>query len=356
MNTILTKIIFSLSILLMQANIYAQLLTEIPTIGEFKPEIEQVETPLHGIQLYDQYCVMNKEPKIRTMPGGTIANGAQEDSYENGKTLHKGTYKEGKLESFTNFFVNGQIERKYKFKATGKGDLIVYYGSGNKRLIQKYYNYTPIEIEVFNEDEILIKTEKYDKNSLEPIEIKSFHNNGKLKSLTESKSANDKTYSYTAYSDVGKIVKQGELTYNNDAAEIQKSGNWLTFNEDNQIIIDVEYNAGLVTKINEGEALVKVDDSYTMDSDSTPVVTYIDNSTTDVTASTENTTDEGNSTTKSAIDTGSTLDTKIARFDKDGNNEITVMELHGAINDFFDDESIELSQIDFLINFFFDQD
>lgn len=328
-NRIKFCILFSIPFLML-SSVFAQNISEIPDGDIFSPNFEDVESTDYGILLYDQYANFQKDPKVRKGADGAPINGKKEDFSANNLLLHKGFYQDGKLRGYTNYFQNESIEREYKYKTDGTGDLSVFYLNGYTRSVQKYYNFEVYHWEDYYENGQLAFLEVKGKKTGVPELREEINYQGITISKIELSDSKNKKYIQTINWANGKIAEQGELFYNEDLQDYRKDGRWVTYNQSEEATSQIIYQKGTFKEVL---------------SDTRPdsEKTYL------ITASSETELVE-----EEVME--STIPENIARFDRDNDNEITSKEIDLAVNDFFEDETISRDQINQLVNFFFEQD
>ncbi len=331
---VLTKFILTNALLINGAIAFpqTQLLSEIPNSSKFAPDVEQIESLEEGINIYDQYSTLIKNPKIRKN-GSIFLQGKMEDHYNNGRLLHKGTYVNGVATSFTNYYQNETIERKYKHKKGGNGTLTTFYINGNKRKVVKYHNYLAYEITKFSKQEGIIYIQELNPETGTPELVQENYENGIPKSIIELQDPVKMSYTQLTFAESGKKQTEGKLEYSEDDDGLIKKGEWLQYDKDeNSAPLEYDFDEVISFSgdiINNNEEEIEITNA-----DNTP----------------ENTSNE------KSVKVKNSMPTNLIRFDQDADNTISTGELDIAVSDFFDDTTIELDQINSLVNFFFDQE
>ncbi len=293
------------SLLLFVGSTFSQIIKEIPKTNTFSCDLEEIETVDFGINIYDQYSTIVGD-KIRYNSDMEPFEGKFEDFYNNKKLLHKGYYVDGKLRSYKNFYPNDQVEREYKYKNEGEGEMKIYYLNGQLRSKQKYHRG-----EAYQWDDY------YDNGKLEFFELKhktqgyiinSQHNtiDGKPLDLLELIDKDSLLYKKGVFDSKGNLLESGRLKYYTKLSDFRKDGKWITY-ENGVLVSEEHYKDGVKT----------------------------------------NTT----------VEPTRVLPTNYISFDTDNSGEISTYELDMAINSFFEEDSkMTPSELNSLINFFFDQD
>lgn len=321
---------------------YSQsLLKEIPSFGIFSPEIEQVEDPKNGIVIYDQYCTLNKEAKTRKASSGGLLDGKHQDLYAQGLLLHKGTYENGKLGSFTNYYQNGSIERTFKSKGDGTGDLACFYLNGYNRTIKKFQEYKLYHLEEYYDNGVLAHMEKKDKKSFYPMLIIDKSYGDRIINQIEINDKKSLKYIQIILAPNGKKVEEGELLYLPKTDEFIHEGLWITFDRSERRNSEVIYEGGNMkeVKYDKRKEEDRVYFTYEPEENEQIVEEKIVN-------------DTGNSGSSEP----SVIPTLYSRFDGNKDEFISNKEVDIAVSEFFEDDSITLEQINGLVNYFFEQE
>lgn len=332
-----TKFLF-LSLTLSSTTFFGQMLiTELPD-GEFKPDLEEIEDYEKGIELYDQYSLIVEVPKTRKDAGGLLVKGKVEDYYSNGFLLHKGTYADGVLKSFTNYYVNSSKERKFKGKKPGEGELQCYYINGDYRSVMNYYNYNVVGSEIYYNNGVLKRKEVLDKETLIPTLIVTKNNENTVMSKVALIQTDSLIYEKEVFMVSGHRTGYGRMVMDTITGDIVNEGPYYTFDKDGNFTSEVFYEGGNVSSIK-------------FDERSEPEKKYFS-----YTPPAVSNNDTGESNTKSVELTSSVIPELYIRFDKNQDDFISNKEVDLAVSEFFEDDSITLDQINGLVNYFFEQD
>ncbi len=314
--------------------LFSQKITTIPTTDIFSPNFEDVESIDYGITLYDQYANFQSEPSVRKGSNGEPVNGKVEDFSSNNLLLHKGYYQDGKLRGYTNYYQNESIEREYKYKSDGTGDLFVYYLNGYTRSVQKYYNFEVYHWEDYYENGQLAYIEIKGKKNGIPELIQENNYQGQTITKIEISDNKNSKYIQSMFWGNGLLSDQGELFYNKELEDFRKDGRWVTYDQKEQVTSEIVYQKG---------ELKEVITDVRPDSEKT----YLTVASGDIVA---------DDSLEEPIENKSSIPESIARFDRNHDNEISNKEIDMAVNDFFEDDSITRDQINQLVNYFFEQD
>lgn len=284
----------------------------------FQYDLEEVEDADDGIVIYDQYCPgLMGQVKLRKDVFNHLADKNQVDYYSNGKVLHRGVYEEGSLLKYRNYYPNDQLERELKVK------------SGKPKLFISYYIFGEIRERKVFDDGFIMLHEKY-------------HYSGKLKYLMEIADVgylkieqwNDEDGFPLKYSE---LIDEDSLIY--EIAENYPSG---TIKNKRHYIYDPKTE----TYCNHGHFV-----AYTETGAKSADLTYQFDQLVGVVLA------EKSKTETEVASNMSTVPAAYLAFDLDNNGEITKGEIDEAVNSFFDEDStLKVSQINGLVNFFFEQD
>lgn len=314
-------------------------ISELPA-GEFAPEPEEIEDYSIGIAIYDQYSLVEKSPKIRKDASGNIVNGKVEDFYANGFILHKGTYSNGVLKTYDNYYVNGSKERKFKGKKEGEGELESYYLNGYIRSLHEYYNYKVVGSEVYYNNGVLKRKEELDKETLVPNLIVVKNNENTVMSKVVLIDKDSLIYEKEVYKVNGYRMAYGRMILDQKTGEIINDGPYYTFDSEGNFTSEVIYSDGNVKEI-KLEERSEAEREYFSYVQSEAVLTEVP--------------DEIGSE-KTSVEKSTIIPSDYIRFDKDNDDFISNREVDNAVSEFFEDDSITLEQINGLVNYFFEQD
>lgn len=338
--------ILVISFCLMTVGIWSQkLLTSLPD-GIFSPNQEQVEDLERGILIYDQYCIHNTLPMIRKESSGVPFIGKIEDLYSNGFLLHKGTYSNGIIKSFTNYYVNGAKERVYKGKKVGEGKLECYFLNGYVRSLYVYKNFNLIEKETYYENGVLKSQEEWDVETMAPTLVVNKNREGTMITTVQLIDKDSMIYVKDVTLTSGERLEYGRMILYPSTGDIINDGPYYTYHRTGSESSKVIYKNGNVDKIVEEKRPDRKIEYYSYE---LPESEVVDNSS----SSGEG---QGSGEIKLASSQEGAVPQKFVRFDMDNDDFISNKEVDMAVSEFFEDDSITLDQINSLVNFFFEQD
>lgn len=314
------------------------LLQEIPP-GPFSPDIEQVEDYYLGINIYDKYCIYLEKPLIRRDESGAPINGKVEDDYSNGFLLHKGTYTDGKVKAFTNYYTNGSKERKFKGKKEGQGELYSYYLNGYYRSVYKFEDFNIFESEVYYNNGVLKRKEILDKETLIPQLIVTKNNENSVMTKVSIINMDSLIYEKEVFLANNKKMAYGRMILDEVSGEIINDGPYYTYDKEGEMSSEVIYAQGNVQEI-------------VFEGRTQPEIAYFEYEPPVVADEpVASTTDQSAEKSQSGL-----IPEKFVRFDANTDDFISNREVDMAVSEFFEDDSITLGQINGLVNFFFEQD
>lgn len=320
------------------------LITSLPE-GVFSPDVEEVEDYKTGIVLYDQYTLTQKKPSVRKGEGGVPMSGKQEDYYSNGFLLHKGSYKDGVLKSFTNYYVNGSKERQFKGKHPGEGVISCYYINGYYRSIDTYENFRIIEQETYYNNGVLKTKEVRDTETLIPTLILEKNNENTIITRIEMIDPDSLIYEKEITRVDGERLAYGRMVLDTTSGEIINEGPYYTYGRNGEMTSEVLYAKGNVLSVMSDDR--PEDEREYFSYETSPEVVQSDQYA-------SGTNKHGNADKPKS---GSSLiPHDFIRFDRNNDDFISNKEVDLAVSDFFEDDSISLDQINGLVNFFFEQD
>lgn len=177
------------------------------------------------IRCYDPYMELLGD-SLRLNEKGLVLQGWKEDLYQNGKTLHKGFYKEGKANMFRNFHENGKVERVFARIDSLSSNLEVYYENGNQRSQTNFALRQVKRHSEFYENGLLKRSEEFNPKTGQLLKRKNWYPSGTLReeiALSENKPSK---YQHKIYYPNGKLAESGFSYLAAGSTEMQKIGNW----------------------------------------------------------------------------------------------------------------------------------
>ncbi len=199
--------------------------------------------PDFGIQGYEEMVISLNGDSSRICDGKPCA-GHIEDYYSTGQLLHKGFYIRGKLQSFKNFFPNGQLERKFGLVDDDHSKLQVYFESGAKKSEVKYTFGNVKEWTDYYENGKVEYEEKYDNNFEFVIYRNSYYSNGKPQNTMEFEKRKDHTYYKKEYHENGKIAAEGLVHFFDLIGDYRKIEEWKIYDKSGKHIKTQSYVNG----------------------------------------------------------------------------------------------------------------
>ena len=221
------------------------------TLGSQMHTFDQVFDSVYGIQFYDKYNPLTDGDSTRKFFDGTLCNNMVDDYYPDGKVLHKGFYTDGKLTQYTNYYPNGIVERTFRPTSDRKSELMVYYQNKALKSDVSYYEGSSTLWQDYYDNGQLSYVEEYDKKHERVLKRCSYFKDGKPESIfvpLESKS-NDPIirYSLKEYFSNGQLKEESEAIYNKDTFDFLKDGEDKEYNEQGNLVSDVEYVGGKIS-------------------------------------------------------------------------------------------------------------
>ncbi len=286
----------------------------------FNCELAEIQNEDAGIIIYDRYTPLLGGTLERKRSNGELIEGEINDTYNDGKKLHTGKYKEGKLVSFTNYYPNGKIEREFESKGGKSGLLKVYYESGKPRMARTYSKGLLVKVENYNPKGRMLYYIEYHKSTDYPLMIEDRTLAGKLKYRISLIDKKDLIYDFVEKDAEGKTAEKGMLQFDASKQQFKNEiGKYYYRTQENDPIFSKNYEYGdkMISK-RENNAYLAIK--------------------------------------KQEEENNIVSNHPYKDFDLNKNNDISVGELDSAINNFFEDDTIEAATIQGLINYFFEQD
>ncbi|MDE0771025.1 MAG: hypothetical protein OSB25_02315 [Salibacteraceae bacterium] len=233
-----------MKIVLIQLLIFS-LLTH-SSIGQVDPKT--TIDPIYGIQGYKSLVAYLEGDSIRTCEEKPCA-GHVEDFYTSGQVLHKGFYLNGQLQSFKNFFPNGQIERKFGIVDENHCKLQVFYKSGAKKSEVKYGYGNVKEWVDYYENGNVEYEEKFDKSYEFVIFRDSYYENGNAQTTMKFENKKDHTYFKKEYHEDGTMAAEGLIHFFALIADYRKIDEWKVYNKGGKHIKTEAYVNGKLNEV-----------------------------------------------------------------------------------------------------------
>lgn len=207
--------------------------------------------PTFGIQGYELMVASINGDSVRTCDEKPCA-GHVEDFYTTGQVLHKGFYVKGQLQSFKNFFPNGQIERKLGIVDENRSKLQVFYKSGSKKSEVKYGYGNVKEWVDYYENGNVEYEERFDKSFEFVIFRDSYYENGNPQTTMKFENKKDHTYFKKEYHEDGTMAAEGLIHFFALIGDYRKIDEWKVYDKAGKHIKIEAYVNG---KLNEVKAV-----------------------------------------------------------------------------------------------------
>lgn len=184
---------------------------------------------IEGITLYNKFIPALLGDSLRYSKAGALAQKWQEDYYSNGKLLHKGLYKDGQLELFTNYYENGKVERKMAAIDSVSANVDMFYENGNQRRQINYYKGIPKKRSEFYTNGLLKSSDTYETKDARLLSSKTWYESGQISSEL-SYEPKTKKYLKKTYHPNGKLFESGSMVLSKEQ-QLVKTGTWTILDE-----------------------------------------------------------------------------------------------------------------------------
>ena len=218
-------------------------------LGQVDPK--KAIDPAYGIQGYESMVASINGDSVRTCHGAPCS-GYVEDFYTTGALLHKGFYVNGQLQSFKNYFPNGEMERKLGIVDENHCKLQVFYESGAKKSEVKYSYGNVKEWVDYYENGNVEYEEKFDKNFEFVIFRDSYYENGNPQTTMKFENKKDHTYFKKEYHEDGTMAAEGLIHFFTLIGDYRKIDEWKVYDKAGKHIKTEAYVNG---KLNEVKAV-----------------------------------------------------------------------------------------------------
>lgn len=185
---------------------------------------DSIVDPTYGITYYEKYNILIADSSRRC--GRNPCYGLVQDYYPTDTILHKGTYSEGKLQSYQNFYPTGILEREIKFVNVYSAKLKLYYPSGVIKSEIHYNETNPIKWVDYFENGNIDYEEYYNRTYTRLNKKASYYNSGKLLDEQLLIKKSKLIYSFKEFYEDGVLKTEGEMRYMKDIGDYRKLGTW----------------------------------------------------------------------------------------------------------------------------------
>ena len=230
------KFFISLPLLLFSVSLYSQ----------FMPQ--DVIDEQYGIQGYES-MVLSLDGDSTRLCDGKPCEGHLTDKYTNGEPLHKGTYLDGKLINFKNFYPDGQVERKYTLVDENRTKLLIYYPDGKLKTEVKYVYGSVKEWTDYYQNGKMEYHEKFNSKRDIIVLMDSYYEDGKPQMIMEFAKRGDKIYDKTEYYPSGKVKETGQVHYFEEISDYRKIDDWKTYDEKGKLLKIENYVNGKLNDV-----------------------------------------------------------------------------------------------------------
>ena len=184
----------------------------------------------YGINIYEKLNFRLGGDSIRECKGYACKNWIR-DYYTTGELLHNGFYVDGQLQNYKNYFPNGQLERIFKVLDDIRSTMTVYYSDGTLKSRVKYKKQYAQVWEDFHKDGSPEFYEEYDRKIEHIVAQRFYYDNGNPKTTMELVNKKKLIYDKKEYHSNGQVKAEGQLVYNIDMLDYQKTGTWKEYDE-----------------------------------------------------------------------------------------------------------------------------
>jgi antitoxin component YwqK of YwqJK toxin-antitoxin module len=194
---------------------------------------ESIVDSTYGVVLYEKFNPLVGD-SVRYC-GKNPCYGIVEDYYTNDSLLHKGTYSEGKLQSYKNYYPTGKLEREIRFVNIYSAKMKLYYPNGNIKSVIEYLDANPIKWTDYFENGNIDYEEEYDRKYEYYVKRVSYYENGIKKDEEILTKKAKLLYKHKTYYENGKVKTEGEKRYRKDINDYRKIGTWKHYNQDGSL-------------------------------------------------------------------------------------------------------------------------
>ncbi|HLP13057.1 MAG TPA: hypothetical protein VK177_14065 [Flavobacteriales bacterium] len=185
---------------------------------------------IYGITIYEELVMALGGDSVRKN-GVYACNGWFEDAYLDGTIIHKGFYQSGQLQSYKNFYPNGQCERDFSSLDAMFAECKLYFPTGQMKSKVKYVEGSAKEWTDYYTNGVVQFEEKMNK-SMDYYEYQKFYYpSGKPSKIFELVDKKKMVFNYTEYYESGTVKVQGQRIFIKDSNTYFDNGEWNYFDE-----------------------------------------------------------------------------------------------------------------------------
>lgn len=178
---------------------------------------------------------------------GRKCNGHIADKYPDGALMHKGYYTNGQLmNSYENYFENGHLERKFRLFGSGKGEMKVYYPTGNLRSEVIYSRKRVLDWKDYYPNGNLEYWEEYHTSQKFYKVFNFYFSDGTPQSTMHLVHKSKKLYDFREYHRNGKIMAEGRTIWIPSSGGYVRTGAWAFYDEDGNAERYETYHNGMI--------------------------------------------------------------------------------------------------------------
>jgi len=211
------------------------------------------EDSIPSVTEYEKYNKILGGDSVRYCNGRPCI-GWVKDFYTNQNLKHRGFYVDGRLESvYKNYYDNGQLEREFTIKNYKKSTMNIFYPDGNKLSEIEYLFTDPISWTDYYPNEQVEYIEKYNKSGKYIISRNFFYKNGQLQSSLNLINKKHDLFDKLEYYPNGTLKEKGQMLYNKSLDDYQKTGKWIYYKENGDILSEEQYYKNKIIDNEEGK-------------------------------------------------------------------------------------------------------
>lgn len=189
----------------------------------------QVVDSAEGMKIYAGIMkILQMDYELLYKDGG-VAQGWNEEYYDNGQLMHISYYKEGKLVLFKNFFENGQCQNHVTYTDPANCNIDVYFETGGLKNQLHFAGGLPTRLTEFFANGLPKSQIEFDKESQYLSSKRTWFLNAEMQSELLLAETGKNKYTEKTFYPNGQIKESGELIYLAETKEYVKKGTWLTF-------------------------------------------------------------------------------------------------------------------------------
>lgn len=206
------------------------------------------DDPFPELNRYDRLNAQVGGDSLRICPGGPCS-GWVEDRYPDGTLRHRGSYADGRLLVYRNYFPDGALEREFKQQDAIKSVMRTYHRNAKLRSETRYANGSSFAYSDYYMDGKLRYTEERHRKEPYYLRMDLYSSRGEPISLLRLVDRKKVEFELKEYFPGGSLRSEGRARYDPRRMDSQRVGTWRHYTPDGSVEREEDYVAGKVHSV-----------------------------------------------------------------------------------------------------------